>query len=200
MNNLQIIEYAGIRVLTTKQLAGMYGASEKHIKQNYANNKDKFASGKHFILLLGEDLKAFKNKVENFDLVENKAARLYLWTEKGALLHAKSLNTDKAWEVYDYLVDFYFRAKERQQALERQMEERGELVVDAPENIRIIEAANRVKDDLTCVRILLEQCSKFVTRDEYNRRRQQALEAVEIVRRDMLQFAITDPREVRKVM
>ena len=22
------------------------------------------------------------------------------------------LNTDKAWEVYDYLVDFYFRAKE----------------------------------------------------------------------------------------
>lgn len=32
--------------------------------------------------------------------------------QKGALLHAKSLNTDKAWEVYDYLVDFYFRAKE----------------------------------------------------------------------------------------
>ena len=32
--------------------------------------------------------------------------------KKGALLHAKSLNTDKAWEVYDYLVDFYFRAKE----------------------------------------------------------------------------------------
>lgn len=29
------------------------------------------------------------------------------------LLHAKSLNTDKAWEVYDYLVDFYFRAKEK---------------------------------------------------------------------------------------
>lgn len=28
------------------------------------------------------------------------------------MLHAKSLNTDKAWQVYDYLVDFYFRAKE----------------------------------------------------------------------------------------
>lgn len=39
--------------------------------------------------------------------------RLYLWTEKGALLHAKSLNTDKVWEVY-YLVDFYFRAKEQE--------------------------------------------------------------------------------------
>ena len=29
------------------------------------------------------------------------------------MLHAKSLKTDKAWEVYDYLVDFYFRAKEK---------------------------------------------------------------------------------------
>lgn len=28
------------------------------------------------------------------------------------MLHAKSLNTDKAWEVYDYLVDYYFRAEE----------------------------------------------------------------------------------------
>ncbi len=37
---------------------------------------------------------------------------MYLWTEKGALLHAKSLNTNKAWKVYDYLVDFYFRVKE----------------------------------------------------------------------------------------
>lgn len=41
-----------------------------------------------------------------------KANKLYLCTEKGALLHAKSLNTDRAWEVYDYLVDFYFWAKE----------------------------------------------------------------------------------------
>ena len=36
---------------------------------------------------------------------------------KGALLHAKSLNTDKAWQVYDYLVDFYFRAKEQEAEL-----------------------------------------------------------------------------------
>lgn len=38
--------------------------------------------------------------------------KLYLWTEKGALLHAKSLNTDQAWEVYDQLVETYFRAKD----------------------------------------------------------------------------------------
>lgn len=37
---------------------------------------------------------------------------LYLWTERGALLHAKSLNTDKAWEVHDFLIDTYFRVQE----------------------------------------------------------------------------------------
>lgn len=56
-------------------------------------------------------MKQFKANLENQGNLKY-AHTLYLWTEKGALLHAKSLNTDKAWEVYDYLVDFYFRAKE----------------------------------------------------------------------------------------
>lgn len=30
------------------------------------------------------------------------------------MLHAKSLNADKAWEVYEYLMDFYFRVKKEQ--------------------------------------------------------------------------------------
>ena len=42
----------------------------------------------------------------------SKINKLYLWTEKGALLHAKSLNTDKAWQAYDYLVDSYFKKQE----------------------------------------------------------------------------------------
>jgi hypothetical protein len=36
-----------------------------------------------------------------------------LWTERGALNHAKSLGTDKAWEIYNMLVDTYYRYKER---------------------------------------------------------------------------------------
>jgi len=75
-------------------------------------NKKKYIEGKHYICLTGEALTQFKDQVGNSDLVGKRASSLYLWTEKGALLHAKSLNTDKAWEVYDYLVDFYFRAKE----------------------------------------------------------------------------------------
>lgn len=109
----QIVEVKGIRVLTSKQLAKEYGATPQKIKQNFANNRKRFVEGKHYISFTGDDLRTFKNQVENIDLVDGRTSHLYLWTEKGALLHAKSLNTDKAWEVYDYLVDFYFRAKEQ---------------------------------------------------------------------------------------
>ncbi len=113
MENLQKIEVRGIRVLTTKQISTAYGIEDWKIKQNFKNNQKRYVEGKHYICLQGEELRAFKSEVENFYFVGKTANKLYLWTEKGALLHAKSLNTDKAWEVYDYLVDFYFRAKEK---------------------------------------------------------------------------------------
>ena len=138
MNNLFVVESRGQRVLTSAQIAECYGTTVDCIKQNFHANKSRFVEGKHYISLTGNELKDFKNKVripypvknenENevriphsaeikakyqFDTQFKYAKSLYLWTEKGALLHAKSLNTDKAWEVYDYLVDFYFRAKEK---------------------------------------------------------------------------------------
>lgn len=107
----KVTEYCGIRVLTTGQIADMYGTDNKTISYNFSYNKRKYIEGKHYIKLEGAELKSFKASREIPDC-HKFSAHLYLWTEKGALLHAKSLNTDKAWEVYDYLVDFYFRAKE----------------------------------------------------------------------------------------
>ena len=116
--DIQVIEQQGVRVLTTAQLAECYGTDTRTIKQNFNNNKSRYEEGKHFIRLENEDLRAFKDKVENFDLVQKNAKILYLWTERGALLHAKSLNTDKAWEVYGELVETYFRAQKAQIALQ----------------------------------------------------------------------------------
>lgn len=112
MQKLQVIEQNGIRVLTSRQLAEAYATTPERIKQNFQANKSRYVEQKHYICLGKNDLREFKNRGGNSSLVSNRANILYLWTEKGALLHAKSLNTDKAWEVYDYLVDFYFRAKE----------------------------------------------------------------------------------------
>ena len=122
MQSPQIVEVKGIRVLTSKQIAENYETTTDVVKKNYSNNKERFVAGKHYILLMGNDLKNFKSQVKNLHLVEGRASHLYLWTEKGALLHAKSLNTDKAWEVYDYLVDFYFRAKAEEKQEETAVE------------------------------------------------------------------------------
>ena len=124
INGIQVIEVRGIRVLTTKQIAKAYGVEEWRIKQNFSNNRTRYIEGKHFIELSGSELKGFKDRVENFYpakrtgvenfypacdgscIVGKTANKLYLWTERGALLHAKSLNTDQAWKVYERLVDF----------------------------------------------------------------------------------------------
>lgn len=115
--NIQVIEQQGVRVLTTAQLAESYGTNRKVISYNFNNNKDRYEEGKHYICISGDEKRKFCNRLEIHDGSE-KAQKLYLWTERGALLHAKSLNTDKAWEVYDQLVETYFRAKKAETALQ----------------------------------------------------------------------------------
>lgn len=108
MKELAVTEYRFQRVLTTQQIAEAYGTDGKVISYNFNHNKDRYVEGKHFICLNGDELRRFR---EIHDLPSN-LNRIYLWTEKGAFLHAKSLNTDQAWEVYDRLVDNYFQKKD----------------------------------------------------------------------------------------
>lgn len=54
MQDLQVIELKGQRLLTTKQIAEAYGAGVEKIKMNYNNNKEKFIIGKHLIQLEGD--------------------------------------------------------------------------------------------------------------------------------------------------
>lgn len=108
MNDLTVIEQKGQRVLTTQQLSEAYGTESSKIHQNFNNNKDRYKEGKHYFLLQGDEIKTLRGNLENFEVAQN-VNKLYLWTEKGTLLHAKSLNTDEAWDVYEKLVDDYFR-------------------------------------------------------------------------------------------
>ena len=113
MQNLQVIEIKGRPVLTTRQLATAYETEVKVIQNNFQRNKDRYTAGKHYIYMDRDELREVKATYPQFDGELNRTSRANFWTEKGALLHAKSLNTEKAWEVYDYLVDFYFRVKEK---------------------------------------------------------------------------------------
>jgi len=112
MNVPKIIERAGEHVLTTAQLAEAYETDVKEISYNFSNNKNRYVEGKHFYCLTRDALRKFKrDSVISGIAIPKNVNRYYLWTERGALLHAKSLNTEKAWKVYDFLVEYYFRAK-----------------------------------------------------------------------------------------
>lgn len=199
------VEVKGIRVLTSKQLAEEYGATTQKIKQNFANNRNRFTEGKHYISFTGDELRKFKNQVENFDLVDGRTSHLYLWTEKGALLHAKSLNTDKAWQVYDYLVDFYFRAKEEQKEMKPVPKETKPVakpylqeVVNIPENPEILRAMQKIKDDIICMQVLLEDCKKYTSVETYKEKRRATAEVVHIIVNDMTTWLELNPKVIQK--
>lgn len=97
-------------VLTTAQLAEFYETPVDNIKVNFNRNRDRFVEGKHFFKLEGEALVLFKNLVTNCHPVNERTPSLYLWTKRGAARHAKMLNTDKAWEVFELLEDNYFNS------------------------------------------------------------------------------------------
>ena len=102
-----LLDYNETPVVTTAQLAAYYECEPRQIKQNFNNNVAHFEEGKHYFKVEGESLN--KLRVENFDLQISMMTRtLYLWTRRGAMRHAKMLNNEKAWEVFDFLEDFYF--------------------------------------------------------------------------------------------
>ncbi|MGQ9025882.1 ORF6N domain-containing protein [Bacillus licheniformis] len=111
--NLSIIEKNNQRVLTTTQLAESYGTNNRRISENFKRNINRFKEGKHFYSLQGKEKRDFINHTQIEDGSKN-AQTLYLWTEKGAWLHAKSLNTDQAWDAYEMLVDEYYNVKQTQ--------------------------------------------------------------------------------------
>lgn len=113
MKELTVLEYNNKRILTTKQLAEVYETAENNIINNFnnKNNKNRFIEGKHYYRLTGEELKQFKNQINDIDLVDKRTSSLILWTDRGASRHCKILDTDKAWEQFDNLEETYFKAK-----------------------------------------------------------------------------------------
>ncbi|SFN77983.1 ORF6N domain-containing protein [Izhakiella capsodis] len=109
------IKHNQIPVVTTELLAQLYCSEEKYIRQNYKRNEDRFVSGKHYYKVTGSELHDLRTSQRGLQ-ISPKTRSLILWTERGAARHAKMLETDQAWEVFEKLEDSYFRqpASQRQ--------------------------------------------------------------------------------------
>jgi len=150
MSNLIPVEYQGERILTTPQLAESYEADSQLIVNNFNRNKERYTEGKHYILLEGAALKEFKAK-NQIDLPPN-VNKLYLWPEKGAWLHAKSLNTDKAWEAYEMLVDDYYSVKKQTTPLENLSPQLQLLIAMELKQTRLETAITETKEEMQNIR------------------------------------------------
>lgn len=112
MNKIIPMEFKNQRIITTKVLAEEFGTEEGNIQKNYSRNEKRFIEGKHYYKLEGQALKEFKNSLPTESLEPIKfAPALYLWTDRGAARHAKILETDEAWEIYEELEENYFNPK-----------------------------------------------------------------------------------------
>lgn len=103
----EIIVHGNLRVLTSSQLAESFKTDSKTINRNFQRNQDQFELGVHYFALTGEDLKAFKGERQN-DATLKYVSVLYLWTEKGAFLHAQFSKSKQAKDAYRALINSYY--------------------------------------------------------------------------------------------
>lgn len=113
VENLSVSTFKDIPVVTTELLAQLYGTEPDYIRKNHNRNSERFVLGKHYFLLEGADLREFKHSMSLRPSVKiaRNVRSLILWTERGAARHAKMLETDQAWEVFEKLEDCYFSRK-----------------------------------------------------------------------------------------
>ncbi|OSK95557.1 ORF6N domain-containing protein [Escherichia coli] len=173
VETLSPITHNQIPVITTELLAQLYGTKIKNISDNFLNNTTRFVAGKHYFKIEKNELREFKNRPEAIGLVGKNARSLILWTERGAARHAKMLETDQAWEVFEKLEDCYFDRKDKPEVAGRETIIKGDgrtLVIRLDEhgNIKFTEV---VPDDaLVCTierfRFYLERQGWIVTRKE----------------------------------
>jgi hypothetical protein len=110
VDNLPALMHAGRPVVTTALLARLYGTEDAYITKNLSRNRDRFIDGKHYFKLEGPELKALKDYTSQRHVVDipKNTRQLILWTERGAARHAKMLDTEEAWDVFEKLEDSYF--------------------------------------------------------------------------------------------
>lgn len=111
VQNLPPVQHNGFRVITTELLANVYETEINNIQQNFKRNKKRFIEGKHYFKIVGDALNNLRLTMSQLQ-ISAKVRSLILWTERGAARHAKMLDTDNAWDVFEALEDFYFAKKE----------------------------------------------------------------------------------------
>lgn len=147
-NQLAVIEWEGVRVVTTETLANGYGTDDANIRKNHSRNSSRFVEGVHLFTVRGAELKDLR-VTNSHAQISSKARSVVLWTEKGAARMSKIVDTDEAWSFFEKLEESYFRQQPANilpQTYEQALED---LLVKVKENRALEQQRDRaVKEKL----------------------------------------------------
>ncbi|ACT14208.1 MULTISPECIES: ORF6N domain-containing protein [Pectobacterium] len=107
VESLSVVTHNNIPVVTTELLAQLYGTTAHSITKNHRSNVSRFVCGKHYYKITGRELVDLRVTYSDLQ-ISAKTRSLILWTERGAARHAKMLETDQAWDVFEKLEECYF--------------------------------------------------------------------------------------------
>ena len=149
------------KAMLVRDIAEIHGKTVKAINQAINMNKKRFIEDTDLI-----DLKSVVNQIdlENFGINQNAINRsnnIYLLSERGYSKLLKILEDDKAWEIYDELVDNYFSMRAKQKKLPNTREAIQQLLLQG------VEEVNHRVDDMEKRITNVEENAKLDTGD-YN--------------------------------
>lgn len=125
----------GKKAMLVKDIAEIHGKEVRQINQAINMNKKRFSENVDIIDLKGKDV-AINLMDSGFNQSQiNASKNIYLLSERGYSKLLKILEDDKAWEVYEELVDNYFNMRSEQKRLPNTREAIQQLLLQGVEEV-----------------------------------------------------------------
>lgn len=103
----------GKKAMLVRDIAMIHESTVKRINELINRNRKRFKDGIDIIdLLVDENFKVVLNDLNFSTKTISNSNNIYLLSERGYAKLLKILEDDKAWEIYDELVDNYFNMRE----------------------------------------------------------------------------------------
>ena len=101
----------GKKAMLAKDVALIHGKELRQINQAINMNQKRFKNGIDIVDLLNQSDGFRKFAEENGLIGSNRTQHVYLLSERGYAKLLKIMDDDKAWDIYDELVDNYFNMR-----------------------------------------------------------------------------------------
>lgn len=95
------------KCISIKDISKIHNKQVKKINEIINNNKERFIEGKDYIDLL--ETNDFIDIANELNMIgSNRVKNAYILSERGYFKLIKLMNNDKAWDIYEELLDNYF--------------------------------------------------------------------------------------------